>query len=261
MNTSFGVGNVLATGFRIWARNFVSFAIISALINAPVIIWGLSAAGGDLSTVGQYLRWGTFLGIALGVLMSSTITYGSVMSLQGQRASVGSCLSVGLRSFFPAVGVLLLLILCFIGVYLATAFPMGVVVAAARGYGSIIAFAIVVGAALMWLYTMMFVAMQVVVIERPGIAASLGRSRDLTMGHKWALFAVCFVLFGANFGVEYLAQKLTSAEGHFQAYIYFGLVRTVLFGSISATMSAAAYYLLRSEKEGTSADELAQIFG
>lgn len=263
MNTSFGVGQVLATGFRIWARNFVSFAIISALVYAPVILWGVSAASSGSASY----QYAPMLTLALGVLLSSTVTYGAVMELQGQRASVGACIAVGLRRFFPAVGTLLLLALCFLGLGICAGIPT-VAITGALAHNdpasirntSYIAMAII-GLPMLWLYAMMFVSMQVCVIEKPGIAASLGRSRDLTMGYKWRIAAVCIVLAVLNLGLEWLILAATDKGAHVSAYIYLGLVRMVLVGSLGAVMSAAAYYLLRAEKEGTSADELAQIFG
>jgi hypothetical protein len=43
--------------------------------------------------------------------------------------------------------------------------------------------------------------------------------------------------------------------------VYIGLVHLLIAGSLGAVMASVAYYFLRAEKEGTSADELAAVFG
>jgi hypothetical protein len=42
--------------------------------------------------------------------------------------------------------------------------------------------------------------------------------------------------------------------------IYVQLALNVIIGSLGGVMQAVAYYYLRNEKEGTSADELARVF-
>ena len=44
-------------------------------------------------------------------------------------------------------------------------------------------------------------------------------------------------------------------------FMYLNLAEEMLVGSITAVMASVAYYFLRAEKEGTSADELAAVFG
>jgi hypothetical protein len=43
-------------------------------------------------------------------------------------------------------------------------------------------------------------------------------------------------------------------------YMYMNLGQQMVLGSLGAVMSSVAYYFLRAEKEGTSADELAAVF-
>ena len=120
MNTTFGIGNVLATGFRIWVKNFVPFMLITALIYSPVLIWGISSVAGattaqSLDHAAKYLPFVLFLTLPLNILVSAALTYGVVMELQGQRASIGACISTGVVRFFPSLGVGLLSFLCILG--------------------------------------------------------------------------------------------------------------------------------------------------
>jgi hypothetical protein len=252
MNTTFGVGNVLATGFRIWAKNFIPFMLITALIYAPVLIWGISSVQGEMD-IEQFLsaaRTLQFIGgltILLNVLLSAALTYGVVMELQGERASIGACIATGLVRFFPALGTGLLTLLAMAGGLLLLIIP-GVIV-----------------------FCMLYVATQASVLERPGVLGALRRSRELTKGHKFEIFGLVFLLGLLGFGLGFLCRAialprlgdeayLEETMRNLPMYMYMNLAEQMIVGSISAVMASVAYYFLRAEKEGTSAAELAAVF-
>jgi len=119
MNTTFSVGNVLGTGFRVWFRNLLPFLLITAIIYAPPWIWAATTLQGEPSR--ENLRHVTLVfGLAggitwlLNIFVSAVLTYGVVMELHGQRASIGACIATGLSRFLPALGVGLLatLLIC-----------------------------------------------------------------------------------------------------------------------------------------------------
>jgi hypothetical protein len=244
MNTTFGIGNVLATGFRIWFKNFVPFMLITALICSPVLIWIGSSAIGEITTQERLealinsLRYGGMLMHLLNIVVSSALTYGVVMELQGQRASIGSCITTGIARFFPTLGVALLFALCVIGGLFLLVIP-GLI-----------------------MLCMLYVAPQCAVLERPGVFGSLKRSRELTSGHKFELFGLVFILFLLNFALEYAVKKITldEASNNVTAYVFTLLGEQMVTTSLGATMASVAYFMLRLEKEGTSAEELAKIF-
>jgi hypothetical protein len=252
MNTTFGVGNVLATGFRIWVKNFVPFMLITALIYSPVLIWGISSVQGEIDTerFSSVVRTLGYIGLStflLNVLVSAALTYGVVMELQGQRASIGACIATGLVRFFPALGTGLLSLLCIMGGTILLIIP------------GIIAFC------------MLYVATQASVIERPGVLNALKRSRELTQGHKLEIFGLLFLLGLLSFGLQKVCQAVALPDvssGHFEDFLrsipkfmYISLAEHMIVGSVSAVMASVAYYFLRAEKEGTSAQELAAVFG
>jgi hypothetical protein len=252
MNTTFGVGNVLGSGFRIWMKNFVPFMVITALIYSPVLIWGISSVQGEMNidrflSAVKTMQYVGGLTILLNVLVSAALTYGVVMELQGQRASIGACISTGIVRFFPALGTGFLSLLCIIGGTFLLVIP-GII-----------------------FYCMLYVAMQSSVLERPGVLGALKRSRELTKGHKFEIFGVVFVLGLISFGLTKLFQAVSLPHlgdpgfvdetiRNLPKYMYLNLVEQMILGSLSAVMGSVAYYFLRAEKEGTSASELAAIF-
>lgn len=248
MNT-FSVGNVLATGFRVWLRNLGPFLLIAALFHALPWLWALSATHGmtnpeDLKHATFAISGASILSLLVNVLVSAALTYGVVMELQGQRASFGACIATGLARFFPALGVGLLTSLCMMGGFILLVIP-GVIV-----------------------FCMLYVSTQVSVLERPGIGASLRRSRELTRGHRLQIFGLVLVLAIIGMLLNWilsgvLINRATTPDEVFATLsrsVYTTFVAQVVTGSLSAVMAGVAYYYLRAEKEGTSAAELAAIF-
>ncbi|HEX3479530.1 MAG TPA: hypothetical protein VHT91_31120 [Kofleriaceae bacterium] len=249
MNTKFGVGNVLAIGFRIWLRNLVPFLLITGLFYAVPWIWAASVVHGEptlesLPLAASALGIATMLAIPLNVLVSAALTYGVVMELHGRRASIGTCITTGIVRFFPALGVGLLTWLCIAGASILLVVP-GLIVSC-----------------------MLYVAMQASVLERPGLVGALRRSRELTRGHKWQIFGLVLLLGLISVGTNLIARSVVSfkpqtveeAFRNLSNLMYVGVFQQLVFGSLGAVMASVAYYLLRLEKEGTSAAELAAIF-
>ncbi len=97
------------------------------------------------------------------------------------------------------------------------------------------------------LITIWSVAAPVVVLERPGVFASLGRSRELVRGNGWQVFGVIFVLFVAilivTTGIELAADSAGTGAG-----LVARVVVGVLTGPISALAQAVLYFDLRNAR-------------
>jgi hypothetical protein len=251
MNEQFTVGRVLGTGFRVWGRNLVPFLVITSLIYAPLIIWGVTLVSGGvtlehLDKVGKFVQYSGGIDSLLNLVVSAALTYGVVMELQGQRASIGACIGTGLARFFPVLGVVFLSILCVLAGLLA----------------------IIVGAFVV--LCMLFVATQASVIEKPGLIGALKRSRELTRGHRLQIFGLLIVLGIMNWGAQKIVENVMLPKqtvGNLDqflkaipAYLYVDIGRQLIITSIGAVMAAVSYVHLRQEKEGTSVAELARVF-
>jgi hypothetical protein len=242
MNTTFGIGNVLATGFRIWVRNFVPFIVITVLLYAPAILWSIAILQRDTSVWGvedtlSALRYCSWLMMLLNLLISAALTYGVVMELQGQRASIGACIATGLSRFVPSLIVGVLATLCWFAGLCAFILP-GLI-----------------------LFPMLYVATQASVLERPGLLGALGRSRALTRGHRVRILVIAALMLLLNMVLQRaVAMTFFDSIADLNRFVYAFLVEQMLTASLSAVMTSVTYYLLRAEKEGTSASELAAVF-
>jgi Uncharacterised protein family (UPF0259) len=119
-----------------------------------------------------------------------------------------------------------------------------ILVGIVAGIGIVIGFILIIVPGLI-LITIWSVAAPVVVLERPGVFASLGRSRELVRGNGWQVFGVIFVLFFliliVSSGVELAADSAGTGAG-----LVARVVIGVLTGPISALAQAVLYFDLRS---------------
>ena len=249
MNTTFSVGTVLSTGFRVGLRNLLPFLLITAVFYAPPWIWAWQAMQVEptlenFKAVQSSIVIASFLTMPINVFVAATRTYGVVMDLHGQRATIAACMTTGLSRFFPALAVAVLSVVC-------------VGAASVTVVGGIIVFC------------MLYVATPVAVLERAGILGALSRSAALTKGHRWGILGLFLVLLVVNLGILYLlhaavldsaSKTVATAFANLRSRIYLDYAREVVLGSLGAVMASVSYYLLRAEKEGTTASELAAIF-
>jgi len=101
--------------------------------------------------------------------------------------------------------------------------------------------------------TMVYVAIPVAVVERPGVMTSLHRSRDLTEGNKGSLFWILLAVWVVKAGLERWFAELFAAD----MLPYASFCAQAVCGVFSAITTAVAYTQLRSEREGVSVPDLA----
>ncbi len=127
-----------------------------------------------------------------------------------------------------------------------------ILVGIVAGIGIVVGFVLIIVPGLI-LITIWSVAAPVVVLERPGVFASLGRSRELVRGNGWQVFAVIFVLFFliliVSSGVELAADSAGTGAG-----LVARVVIGVLTGPLSALAQAVLYFDLRDAHAKASAE-------
>jgi hypothetical protein len=249
MHDRFTIGGVLGTGFSVWLKNLLPFTFIAALIFSPAIIWGVYIVQHPIEHLETLKRWDLYfalMAILLNAAASAALTYGVVMQLNGTKASIGACIGKGFSRLIPVLFVVLLSTLCVLGGMILLIIP-GIIFS-----------------------LMLYVATPVAVIEKPGIVASLKRSRELTYGHKAEIFAIVLLIGLASGVISYLMMSMAGAKGGFgkpdpesllkPSIMYVKLGAQIVSSSLGAVMTSVSYVLLRREKEGTSTDALAAVF-
>lgn len=256
MSSSFRMGRALSLGASTMARNLVPFAVLGAVVYAPLIAYRLYSydhlqqliedPSSEATLKALEIIMITFaMGWGLRMLLSASVTYGVVQNIRGQPAGLITSLVKGVTRVPHTLAISIIVfiltvaptvMLLFLSTFLSALWaPCGIII-----------------------YCMYYVAVPASVCERTGVGGSLLRSRDLTSGHKSALFGLVAIVFLIDLFASKLVTKLFAGTGH--TVIYVGLGVDIVIGILGACIASACYCLLRNEKEGTSADDLASVF-
>ena len=240
------IGRVIQSMFQVLGRNFVTFLVLAMILSGiPAVLVGLMQM--NFLTRGELFSWQSFVGGIVsglaGLILEGTVIYGTVTDLNGRRASLADCLSVGLRSFLPLLAIAILL---------------GVAVA----FGALLLIVPGVMLAVAWC-----VAVPSYVVEQTGIFGAFARSAELTRGNRWRIFGLFIIYFVATIILEVVlgvfsgAASLASGEGmSFAQAVILGPLFRVAAALLGATATAALYVELRRVRDGVGADSLAAIF-
>jgi hypothetical protein len=246
--SDFRLGAVITrSGSLLW-RHPITFFVVGLLASLPVLLLvnpsGVGPAVGPAvgpvtgSAVLSRLLWYMFasgLLIAAGTLGQAVII-GAAFQDMRRRGAAGlvQSLNVSLRQFWPLAGLTLAGVLQMLG------------------------FALLILPGLI-LTTIWFVGLPVCLAERLGPWASLRRSRELTKGHRWKVFALTLLLFSPSLCAVFVEPWLFAAGG-----LIVGSVVKVMWNGIWVAFNAAVlvvtYHDLRVAKEGSDIERLAVVF-
>ena len=242
------VGGLLSTTFRVLSRNILPFGIIAVVINLIPILMAMALGQSFVtdpdalssgfqedfsSTFGLIAAW-WLLSLLLGQFLTATLISGTVQDLRGERVHLGDCLGRAVRVIGPVMAVAILMLLAvFLGMILLLVPGIMVMV-------------------------MLYVAVPVAVVERPGIFASLGRSRELTKGYRWHLFFVLVVVVGLSMVIQFVWNAIPPLGWAID--LTAGVAIQAFVGALLSVVSAVAYLSLRQAKEGVDVDEIAAVF-
>jgi hypothetical protein len=251
-DTHFDNGRVVSRAFSVIGRNWIAFLALSILAVLPQMAWNYYLLRGPQSsfgtgTAGMYgliTLGGWVVTIVASFVLQAALTYGTIMDLNGQRASLGEMLGVGLKAFLP---------LCAIGILYTLGIGVALVALIVPGIILVTVWAVVVPAR---------------IAENTGVLASFSRSGELTRGHRWpilGIFAVFYVIvIIADFVIRPLTGLTLFANTASLAAVPLYLVLTGATRVVSAVISSAGiaciYYELRTVKEGIGPEQLASVF-
>jgi hypothetical protein len=232
----FSFGTVISESFSVFFSNIASFCIVALILMAPLLVYDLLVGSPTDSAYSPGQLVALVIQSILSQLLAATISFATFQFLRGHAVSIGECLSRGLSLILPVIGVALLTGLL-VGIGTVLFIIPGIIVA-----------------------VMLWVAIPVAVVERPGVIDSLKRSADLTKGYRWTIFGIVIVIdiilavIGAILGAV-----LVTAAGFTGLSIALWVLNAV-FGAFYATAVAVGYYFLRATKEGVDIGDIAKVF-
>jgi len=253
----FDGGRVVTRTFSVIGNNIAKFGLLSLLIGLPsaIEIW-------RSARIPPVLTRGFFIGSADAVLfitqilafvgyfvLQAAIVHSTIMHLNARSVNVAQSLSVGFRFSGQLILILLLMTLGLL---------LGFVLLLIPGFILLVIWSVVVPCC---------------IAERTGVIGAFKRSRELTRGHRWAIFGVllAFVILNAAIWVTVgsvtgmtIAAAIPMGTGgtlnptplQIAIYVIFSMIISV----INATLVASIYYELRVLKDGIGPEALAAVF-
>ncbi|MES1971760.1 MAG: hypothetical protein V4472_04820 [Pseudomonadota bacterium] len=188
------------------------------------------------------------LGIAFSMLTQGALVRATVAHSEGRDASFGEAAAAGLRVILP---------LFVLGILFGLGIMLGLFLLIVPG---------------IILCTMWAVAAPALVEERTGVFGAFGRSRYLTKGARWQVFAIGLMMIALYWAFSALIAALVfgiygmgelqaiTAQGLPIAWLAVsGLITTVLTAIIT-TMQTSLYVELREWKDGPATAVLTEVF-
>lgn len=107
----------------------------------------------------------------------------------------------------------------------------------------------------------LYVAVPACVVERLNPVDALKRSADLTLGHRWPVFAIALVLGAVQGGTALLLDHLQQ-EGALElgAFFLIGTVIQVVLAGLGAAVTTVVYYKLRQIKDRATLEQISATF-
>jgi hypothetical protein len=246
----FDLGRVVQRTFASISQNWLVFLVAAiVLVGVPSVISGFGEGANIFTASSPVAITAIIIGGLLTLIgtyvLQGLVVFTTINGLNGKPVDLSSAFSAGLRFFFPLLG---LGILMGIGLFF--------------GYLLLIVPGVILS--IMWV-----VAAPVLVAEKRGIMESFQRSRDLTRGSRWMIFAIIVVYFIiamilgmviAGVGFASASGLAGGASGVSIGALIFTPIVNVATAVLSSAGVAAIYYELRTSKEGVSPDQLASAF-
>jgi hypothetical protein len=238
--SDFRAGRVFNRTWSVLSRNLLPFCFVTAIASLPnVLIVGTQTTGDPRRASGDYAGWfflAVLAAMVLSALSEAVVLYGAFEDMRGRPVNLLESVRIGLRRFFPVLGVA-------IGVPILT---------------GLAAFMLVVPAFIV--LSMLFVAMPACVVERLGPLKSMGRSAQLTKGHRWGIFGLWIVTTVAGGIVQSALEGLSNYVGGAPLRLVVLLAWGALVGAFYAILVVVAYHDLRVAKEGVDTSQIAAVF-
>jgi hypothetical protein len=232
----FRVGQVLDRSFNLLSRNFLIFFIVTTVAALPNVLITQST-GTDVAAAGAgALVIGGLVTLILEMLSQAVVLHGAFQDMRGRSVNLGESLGVAFGRLLPIIGA-----------------------AICVSIGVFIGFLLLIVPGLI-LMTMWFVSIPVCVVEQKGPLASMGRSSELTKGHRWKVFGTVLLVLIVGGIASAIIQGVLALTGSTVLVILGSLIWTGVWGAFYAIFVVVTYHDLRVAKEGVDVHQIAAVF-
>jgi hypothetical protein len=234
----FDIGHAFNQTFSIFSRNLLPFGLVCAVASLPSVL--TFSRGADpaflANSGGGWIALGAISTLVLNVLSQAAVLYAAFDDMRGLPIDMAESIRVGLRRFFPVLIVSICVPLLAGIAALALVFP-----------------GLMVG-------TMLFVSVPACVVERLGPFKSMGRSAQLTKGHRWKIFGAWIAVLVIGGIAQSMLAAVAKQIGGLPFNLFVSLLCSALLIAFNAILAVVIYHDLRVAKEGVSTDQIAAVF-
>ncbi len=232
----FRIGQVFSQTSAVLSRHFLMFFVVMIVAALPRVLLTQTAVTGAGGEVYGKLFLGLFLQIVLSTLAQAVLVYGAFQDMRGRPVSLVDCLRVALGRFFPIIG---------LAICMSIGLSIGFILLVVPG----------IILAVMW-----FVSTPACVVEQLGPLASMGRSSELTKGHRWKIFGMLLLVVIIGLVISIVIGALLGLTGSPVLVTLGTLAWTGVWGAFYAIFGVVTYHDLRVAKEGVDVHQIASVF-
>lgn len=244
------IGRVFSRAFGLIGRNIAPFAIIGVLfILLPGLVSNFTIYE-DLATANFAAFGAVQAAIYLIAIIASLLFIPAAFSIAGQDAlgevDMGRMFKTAFATFIPV-------------------FIHGILWSLGVGAGMLLL--LIPGIILSCMWAVSYAGL---VIDRTGIIGSFGRSRYLTKGSRWTIFAIFIILFIVAIVISGVAAVTGPGLGVFTGtpvledagavFLILSAVANMITYILGAALFAAMYLELRTIRDGADTGQLEEVF-
>jgi hypothetical protein len=230
----FRIGRVFSRTLSLLSRNFPIYFAVAAVAALPSLL--IEHAGSEKDPAISPALLGLLVMLVLSPLSQAIMLHTAFQDMSGRRISLSESVRAALSRWLPLIG----LSICV-------------------GFGVMcgLILLIVPGIVLM---IMWYVANPACIVERLGVFASMGRSSELTKGHRWSIFGMWVLIAIASSVISAVLKGMLGLTGSSGLVIAGTLAWTALAGAFAAVFAIVTYHDLRVAKEGVDTRHIVAVF-
>jgi hypothetical protein len=254
----------LSGSISAYLSGFLSITLITALFMAAgVLLRRLLFEFVPPSTTSFFA--GEFLELLFLPVGTGAVIFSVFRRLGGRPASMFSCLKTALGRFLPLIGLALMTALAMQVVGFATRLVYMILGGGSLTCGADAPTRVLLMTPAVLLESVYFVAAPVVMVEKAGPFAAIGRSWVLSRGNLLRIFCALWILWTVQVWANHLLvyELLMGTPMDDTLWVVMPLldfVFSILVASLHSVLAALAYFRLRIHADGLSQAELVAVF-
>ena len=274
IGSDFRVGRIFDRAVSTYARNFLPFFLVTLAASAApqlVTIYAGSWSGFPVQDRDAIVALLTAITtVVLGLLSQSVLVYGAFQVLRGKPVNLFESVKVGLRRFFPILGLIVFVALAIFLLFTGMALIVAYATAGLGRYPSLFLFVspmifvtvvflsmVIVG---LMLVARWFVVVPICMVERLGPWRSLTRSARLTKGHRGKLVGIMLLAFVPALIIAKIIDLTVISVGGKMMEVIASVVWYAIWSAFFGILVVVTYYELRSATDGADIEQIAGVF-